>query len=334
MFKLIFLLLVWWAPLSAWFDLEELTRSFVLDTKKIDIPGYPAAFNPSIIRWQGQLWMSFRSYDRATFPINTLGLIPLDECFNPSGVPQILDILGAHSGMDVRAQDIRLIAVGEALYIVYNRMDQQNKRRMCVAKLQKQAGQFVIEQPEYLTQFPDMLPERDEKNWVPFSYKDHLLLAYSLSPHRILSPIAGAGTCDLFAITKGNISWDWGELRGGTPALADGNHYLAFFHSCKKMETKQSQGMHVKHYLMGAYTFARHPPFQILRISPHPIIGSGFYEGDMGTIWRNMWVVFPGGLIVDEKFVWVVYGRQDREIWVVKMDKKGLLNSLVSVTKE
>ena len=187
MFQLIFLLLVWWAPLSAWFDLEELTRSFVLETKKIDIPGYPAAFNPSIIRWQGQLWMSFRSYDRATFPINTLGLIPLDECFNPSGVPQILDILGAHSGMDVRAQDIRLIAVGEALYIVYNRMDQQNKCRMCVAKLQKQAGQFVIEQPEYLTQFPDMQPERDEKNWVPFSYKDQLLLAYSLSPHRILS---------------------------------------------------------------------------------------------------------------------------------------------------
>ena len=32
---------------------------------------------------------------------------------------------------------------------------------------------------------------------------------------------------------------------------------------------------------------------------------------------------------MDEEHVWIVYGRQDHELWVAKLDKKGLLESLV-----
>lgn len=331
---LLLLFLLWGSSLSALLDLQEMNQGFVLENKKIEIPGYPHAFNPSLIRWQGNLWMSFRSYDRATFPINTLGMIQLDESFSPAGDPQILNILEVYPRKDVRAQDIRLVAVGESLHIVYNRANLQNIRRICVAKLQEKDGRFAIVQPECLNQFPGMLPRRNEKNWVPFGFNDNLLLSYSLNPHRILGPFTGTGTCDLFAKSNGKIAWDWGELRGGTPALVDGDHYLAFFHSCKRIETKQSQGRKAKHYLMGAYTFARQPPFQILSISPHPIVGSDFYRGNMETLWGTMWVFFPGGLIVDEEFVWVAYGRQDREIWIAKIDKKRLLDSLVAIPNE
>lgn len=34
-------------------NLEDNAQDFVLETKRIEIPGYPNAFNPSIVRWRG-----------------------------------------------------------------------------------------------------------------------------------------------------------------------------------------------------------------------------------------------------------------------------------------
>ena len=33
---------------------------------------------------------------------------------------------------------------------------------------------------------------------------------------------------------------------------------------------------------------------------------------------------------MDDQFIWISYGRQDKEIYLVKLDKKGLLDSLVA----
>ncbi len=74
-----------------------------------------------------------------------------------------------------------------------------------------------------------MNPNRREKSWVPFDYKGSLLLAYSLQPHFIFKPLIGTGECESVALTKGDIQWDLGDLRGGTPGLLVGNEYLSFF---------------------------------------------------------------------------------------------------------
>ncbi len=47
-------------PAQGVIDFEETSRDFVLETRKIEIPGYPHAFNPSIIRWKGELLLTFR----------------------------------------------------------------------------------------------------------------------------------------------------------------------------------------------------------------------------------------------------------------------------------
>jgi len=39
------------SPLHALIDLDSMAQDFVLETKKIEIPGYPCAFNPAIVRW-------------------------------------------------------------------------------------------------------------------------------------------------------------------------------------------------------------------------------------------------------------------------------------------
>lgn len=41
-------------------DLERFPTDFVLDIKKIEIPGHPYAFNPSLVRRNGNLLLSFR----------------------------------------------------------------------------------------------------------------------------------------------------------------------------------------------------------------------------------------------------------------------------------
>ena len=79
---------------------------------------------------------------------------------------------------------------------------------------------------------------------------------------------------------------------------------------------------------MGAYTFTARPPFAITHISAHPIVAKTFYHVPEYPTWKPLRVVFPMGCIADENYFWVTYGRQDFEIWVAKIDKKGLYASL------
>ncbi len=86
------------------------------------------------------------------------------------------------------------------------------------------------------------------------------------------------------------------------------------------------------HYFFGAYTFSKAHPFEINRISPEPIIAKGFFSGAIyKPYWHPIRCVFPGGFVYDEQFIWVVYGRQDRELWVVKLDRHKLIGGLIPV---
>ena len=120
-------------------------------------------------------------------------------------------------------------------------------------------------------------------------------------------------------------------LRGGTPGLLIDKEYLAFFHCSKGMATQQSEGKMMTHYFMGAYTYSASPPFALTRVSPKPIIGKNFYNGPMHNTWKPLRVVFPCGFVFDQKHIWIVYGRQDHETWVVKLDRNAFFKSLVPV---
>ena len=343
------------SPLLAFIDLEEAyLDDFVLETKKIEIPGFSDAFNPSIVRWKNSLlmtfragdsfdasdddWMvmSFRTRDPQSGSTNDFGVVILDENFNCIKGPQILDISYQNQAFMLRQQDPRLIAVGDKIYIVYSNMiqghDTLETRRVFVAELTHDGNEFRVGEPECLSKFEGENEQRWQKNWTPFDYKGELHLAYSFLPHRILKPIFGTNSCDTVASTISNIDWEWGVLRGGTHAQLEGNEYLGFFHSSIEMKTAHSEGKKIQHYFMGAYTFLAHPPFTITRMSPKPIVGKNFYHGPAHKTWKPLRVVFPGGFITTKKYIWVVYGRQDHETWVAKIDKKKLFQSLKMVT--
>jgi predicted GH43/DUF377 family glycosyl hydrolase len=341
---------LWAAPI----DLEEeMLSDFVLETKKIDIPCFPDAFNPSIIRWKGAFLMSFRTggcqqasgdesflmsfriRDPLTASTNQIGLIFLNAQFEPVSAPQILNVAYDNPAFAFRQQDPRLLTIKDRIYMVYSNMIEgagvPEIRRMFVVELYFDGRTFFAGRPVCLSQFEGESEQRWQKNWVPFHYEDTLLLAYSLTPHRIFLPHLGTGECATVASTRGDVEWAWGVLRGGTPALLDGGEYLAFFHSSIDMPSVQSEGKEMTHYFMGAYTFSAHPPFALTRVSARPIVGKNFYNGPAHTTWKPLRVVFPCGFISDEERVWVVYGRQDHEVWVATFDKKRLLESLKPV---
>lgn len=312
-------------------DLEKLAQSFVLETKQITIPGFAGAFNPSITRWRDSLLLCFRVRNDKMISTFEIGFVWLDKNFNQISAPRILDVRSQKYSTFNQNQDPRLITIKDQLYIVYSnfiKIDQIVARRMFVAQVHYKDDNFFINDPACLHSFEGS-SSRWEKNWVPFTYYDNLLLAYSILPHRILRPSIESGRCETVNTTASLIHWDWGELRGGTPALLDGDEYLAFFHSSKNIATTHSQGVDMPHYVMGAYTFSASPPFEVTRISPEPIVGKDFYSAPPYNTWKPLRVVFPGGYVMDDQYVWVVYGRQDFELWIAKLDKKALYKSLI-----
>jgi len=313
-------------------DLNMLSQSFVLEKKQIHVPGYPHAFNPSIVRWKGKILMCFRVL---TNPNNIwhskVGLIWLDEDFQPISSAQLLETRPKNPTYPTKSEDARLFTVGEQLYIIYNDNEEfydDGLRRMFMSEVLSKGSKFYVN-PECLHTYEDANQYKWEKNWIPFDYHGVCLLAYSIVPHRIYLPLFGLGTCETVVTTDNAFIWNWGNKRifGGTPALMVGDKYLAFFHSSQIMGTAQTDYYETWHYFMGAYTFNPDPPFEITHASILPIIGQGLYDDPI--IYKR--VVFPGGFIFDDEFIWISYGREDSEAWVLKLDRKELLKRLVPV---
>ena len=80
----------------------------------------------------------------------------------------------------------------------------------------------------------------------------------------------------------------------------------------------------VPHYFMGAYAFSAAPPFEITHFSPAPLKTADFYEEDNH-------VIYPAGYVVEGPYIYLSYGRNDREIWIAKLDKAKLMASLVQL---
>eukprot|EP01035_Chromulina_nebulosa_P064543 gene64543-88297_t len=117
-------------------------------------------------------------------------------------------------------------------------------------------------------------------------------------------------------------------MRGGTPALrVDSNHYLSFFHSSGRLSKKAPLT-----YVMGAYLFSSSPPFEITHVSPEPIMHQTFINVSLGWAYRAVdYIAFPMGFVIMDPFIYLSYGKNDRDSWILKLNKTGLLNSLKPV---
>ena len=172
------------------------------------------------------------------------------------------------------------------------------------------------------------------KNYVPIVHNDSIFLLPSISPLVVLklkNPEYSGTVCHVYEETQKNapkLPWldEYGDfIRGGTPAVSIGEKYISFFHT---RNHGPNHGM--DHYYMGAMTHCPTPPFIISSMSRYPIIvNPEWYEGPY--INRAFtYAVYPIGIDVDDerKYVTISIGHQDRDIFVVKMNLKSLLETL------
>lgn len=316
-------------------DLEVGRQDYILSSKQIQIPLYPDAFNPSIIPWKGSYLLNFRYRDPLTGIPNLIGFTKLNKHFEPVGKVYPLKIQYEEPNLAGNLiQDPRMIAVGEQIYIIYSNKWQlpfELVHRVFISPLVFDGKQFIATHPEVYLDFDGLVGRKFEKNWTPFEYAGNLLLAYTINPHKIFMPIFGKKRCVTIACSEMSASWQWGEFRGGSPALVVGDQYLAFCHSTTVMASKHTDGKPMQHYFMGAYTFAKEPPFSLISISPQFIVDKGFYSEPYYHTWKPLRVVFPCGFVFDDSTITVSFGRQDYEMWIVQFDREKFFENLVPV---
>lgn len=299
---------------------------FIEKIYTIDL-GLQFAYNAGFIEYEDGYLMAFR-FDTLKMPVaqnlkdfhNHIGLVQLDANFTPIKKWNFCKILGNH------AYDPRLIRVGSTIYILYTSSAPKDPHPwissgICIAEVQKIADELCTGFPK-----PLRVPFQRtwEKNWVPFTYQNKLVLSYSINPHVTVIPNLQSGFCSPLSTANSSLIWDYGPIRGGTPAILVDGEYLAFFHSPTH---EPNRGNHTYH--VGAYTFLPDPPFTLTRISSHPFYHPDFYSVDSPV--NPSHIIFPSGIVMKGNKILVSYGEKDACIKVMEIDKEKLFKSLISI---
>jgi predicted GH43/DUF377 family glycosyl hydrolase len=298
-----------------------LSNKSIVHTQQIQIPGYPNAYNASFVPYQEGYLLSFRA--RGKFPetqknpfradYSLIGLVKLDKSFKVlKKTVQLLGIVSHSPSFSLTAEDARLLKVGDRLFVFFNDSPPNQVHAgfaMYFGELIESHGEFQFrENPKHIRYASAI---QVEKNWSPFFSDGKFYLIYSDQPRIILELDPSSGCAHEIAFMEGKENWSWGRIRGGTPShLVDGA-FLTFFHSYRF------------NYVMGAYMFEPTPPFAIQSISPTPLGDVSYYTEE-----NPIKVLFPCGLVVEDKFIHVVGGKADKQIFLTTFDKQRLLEEL------
>lgn len=307
-----------------------LDNTCIVHTKQIKIPGYPRAYNPSLIPYKGGYLLTFRIRNgcpekfknRLRTDVSFIGIARLDENFKVAKkTVQLLNIVSHSPGFSLTAEDGRLLNVGHRIFIFFNDVPlvQANGYfSMYFGELIDEQGVFILKEPAKQLYYPHAI--RIEKNWSPFSSGERVYVIYSDQPRVILEVDLNTGYCE--EVTRTNVDWKWnlGVIRGGTPAYLVNNTFLTFFHS--SFPVKISKG---RAYVMGAYTFDKDPPFSVRTMTLRPLGDLTDYTED-----NSPKVVFPGGMVVEDHLIHVAWGKADSQIFITSYDKNKLLANMES----
>ena len=179
-----------------------------------------------------------------------------------------------------------------------------------------------------------------EKNWSPFiAPGGELHFVYSYHPFRVLAVDRftsvwnetqrepdNTAHVSLVSEMRCLNTWEYGQIRGGTPALIVRGEFLTFFHSRTRLK-----GSKFETYFMGALTFSAMPPHRLLRQSRVPILVDEFYTGPWAGMRTIDYIVFPLGFFVhdDGNSITLSLGQNDKQGFIVKMHVDALFASLL-----
>lgn len=306
----------------------SLDNSSIVRIKQIKIPGYPRAYNPSLIPYNGGYLLSFRIRSgcpekfkmRLRTDVSMIGVVRLDENFNVAEkTVQLLNIVSYSPRFSLTAEDARLLNVGDRIFIFFNDVPFSQRNgyyAMYFGELIEEKGVFILKEPAKPLTYPHAI--HIEKNWSPFSSGDRVYVIYSDQPRVILEVDLNTGYCQ--EVTRTSVDWKWnlGVIRGGTPAYLVDDMFLTFFHSSFPANITKRRA-----YVVGAYTFEKDFPFTVRTMTSRPLGDLTDYTEGNGSK-----VVFPGGMVVEDPLIHVAWGKDDRQIWITTYDKEKLLANM------
>ena len=313
-------------------------QNIVLETKRLSFEDFPDAFNPSLTKIDEGYLLIFRYCpDLITqYWISEIGFVVLNENFDPISEPQLLNTRPRRSKTPSQAEDARIFSYRGKTYLTYNDnideiyFDGYKRRDIFMVELIKTERGYTLSNALKITNSDKYAKFSIQKNWVPFEWNSSPYFSYSLNPHEVHEASLKNGSTRIAYESSPSIQWDYGQLRGGTPPIVVDGKNLAFFHSSMKIVSPSSHNQKLLHYFMGAYTFSLEPPFEIDKMSKQPIVAKSFYPPSF----QQKRVIFPGGAVYQDPYIYVAYGKDDCEIWIAKLSKEALMNSLLDLQKE
>lgn len=239
----------------------------------------------------------------------------------------------------IYGEDPRVLVHNDSYFQIYFTsilgVTQPVRQRMGVAE-----GQFIpgadarinityIGQPMHVVDPLD--GKGSQKNWSPFIYRGEVYLIAFFSP-MIVVKMSGYGSDMLNSVvvsisnkTVNAYFDDPLSIRGGTNAIRinDDVGYLGFFHSRVVLPFNV-----MTTYVFGAYTFSAEPPFEMLKISPTPIMPEQFYTGQWSSRFID-YCMYPMHIFLENGTIHMSLGYQDQFGVLVEMELDELLRTLV-----
>ena len=166
----------------------------------------------------------------------------------------------------------------------------------------------------------------NEKNWAWFEHDKDLHFVYQVDPHVVVTTKGDS----ILAATSQPFThrWSYGELRGGTSPVRVGDEFIAFFHSSIPWKTIPKYGMR-RRYFMGAYAFQAKHPYKVTRMTMEPLLTGSEYGP---IIPGSPAVVFPCGLLLEEKSFYITYGINDCACGWVRIPIEDVLKRMEPVS--
>jgi len=272
--------------------------------------------NPSIIEFQGRVIVAQRKLN------NISGKLAFSWRENRSSI--VLHYLSIETGMTDFIKEIDVSMISNFCSIEDPRLNIFNAKLeiwACGWKFSK-SNQVIIQQvlikldknfdvESYIVfdEYDDMeyIPE---KNWQPILNSD-LYIYKAQHEHIVISRSSKKRY-----ISKG-LSWDFGEIHGGTQVIEHKGVNLCFFQSSLPLNAADTNNNQFpSKYFVGAYCFEVEPPFKIIEFSSKPIIEASF---DNKAIHGSPAVLFPSGLMSHNNEIILSIGVNDCSSFILRI---------------
>lgn len=272
----------------------------------------PFGYNPSIIRYQGRLLLSYRWHE-AGAKATRLRLAELSEAGDVSSDAPI-----QCSGSS--CEDARLFLHRDGLWMSWVDANYPAGSEAVMKYGRLALGREPAIEETVQVDYAHNDYSRCQKNWIHFDHAGRLYCFYD--DHTLLR-LEDGKVVEETAVEP--PPWAYGQIRGGTGPLPCDGKLLRFFHSCLHTEPEPCPRL----YRVGALLLEPEPPFRVVAVSSQPILhGSGLdsltvAEKAACTDHRRN-VVFPCGAVVHEDGWLLAVGANDCESLLLKVRREDL----------